>query len=102
MAKDTANNAPTTQGYQVSSKGLKAAVNANSYMGLYTLKTYDTVKCQQLCDAANLCTAFNMYFKRDPTVDPGDACPNPPSITNIKCTLWGSGVTTEAAVNAGQ
>jgi len=93
---------PTPQGYQVSFKNLKAAVNANSYMGLYTLKTYDTIKCQQLCDAANLCTAFNMYFERDPTVDPGDACPNPPSFTNIKCTLWGSGVTTEAAVNAGQ
>jgi hypothetical protein len=86
----------------VSFKNLKDAVNANSYMGLYTLKTYDTIKCQQLCDAANLCTAFNMYFERDPTVDPGDACPNPPSFTNIKCTLWGSGVTTEAAVNAGQ
>ena len=81
---------------------LYASSNANSYMGLYTLKTYDTIKCQQLCDAVDLCTAFNIYFERDPTKDPGAACPNPPSFTNIKCTLWGSGVTPETAKNEGQ
>ncbi|KAL8738547.1 MAG: hypothetical protein Q9190_007986 [Brigantiaea leucoxantha] len=99
---DTATNAATPQGYQRSFVNLKASVNANSYMGLYTLQTYDTIKCQQLCDAADLCTAFNIYFERDPTVNPADACKNPASFTNIKCTLWGSGVTTEAAVNKGQ
>ncbi|KAI4190007.1 MAG: hypothetical protein LQ346_005005 [Caloplaca aetnensis] len=99
---DTANNAATPQGYQRSFVDLKASVNANSYMGLYTFKTYDTIKCQQLCDAANLCTAFNIYFERDPTLAPAEACPKPSSFTNIKCTLWGSGVTTEAAVNKGQ
>ncbi|KAL8949790.1 MAG: hypothetical protein Q9222_004133 [Ikaeria aurantiellina] len=99
---DTANNAATPQGYQVSFKNLKASVNAYSYMGLTTLKTYDTIKCQQLCDAADLCTAFNIYFERDPTVNPAETCPDPKSFTNIKCTLWGSGVTPEAAVNEGQ
>ncbi|KAI4140816.1 MAG: hypothetical protein L6R39_005649 [Caloplaca ligustica] len=99
---DTATNAPTPQGYQRSFVDLSASVNANTYMGLYTFKTYDTIKCQQLCDAANLCTAFNIYFERDPTLAPAEACPNPASFTNIKCTLWGSGVTTEAAVNKGQ
>ncbi|KAL8963572.1 MAG: hypothetical protein Q9183_004995, partial [Haloplaca sp. 2 TL-2023] len=79
-----------------------ASVNANSYMGMTTLKTYDTIKCQQLCDQANLCTAFNIYFERDPTLAPGADCPNPSSFTNIKCTLWGSGVTKEAAKNKGQ
>ncbi|KAI9821235.1 MAG: hypothetical protein M1827_003970 [Pycnora praestabilis] len=95
-------NAQTPQGYERSFVNLQAAVNANSYLGLTTLSTYDTIECQQLCDAAPLCTAFNIYFERDPTVNPADACPNPPSFTNIKCTLWGSGVTTQAAVNSGQ
>ncbi|KAL8960618.1 MAG: hypothetical protein Q9193_002712 [Seirophora villosa] len=99
---DTANSAATPQGYTRSFVDLQASVNANSYMGLYTLKTYDTIKCQQLCDAASLCTAFNIYFERDPTLAPADACPNPAGFTNIKCTLWGSGVTTEAAKNKGQ
>ncbi|KAL9045337.1 MAG: hypothetical protein Q9214_001602 [Letrouitia sp. 1 TL-2023] len=98
---DTANNAATPQGYSRSFANLKASVNANTYLGLATLQTYDTIKCQQLCDAADLCTAFNIYFERDPTLNPADACPNPASFTNIKCTLWGSGVTPEAAVNDG-
>ncbi|KAL8735393.1 MAG: hypothetical protein Q9166_000938 [cf. Caloplaca sp. 2 TL-2023] len=99
---DTANNAPTPQGYQLSFANKQASVQANSYMGLYTFKTYDTIKCQQLCDAANLCTAFNIYFERDPTLAPAEACPNPAAFTNIKCTLWGSGVTPESAKNKGQ
>lgn len=77
-------------------------MNANSYLGLTTFQTYNTVKCQQLCDTANLCTAFNIYIERDPCVKPAAGCDNPSSITNFKCTLWGSGVTTAAAVNNGQ
>ncbi|KAL8699623.1 MAG: hypothetical protein Q9201_005899 [Fulgogasparrea decipioides] len=101
---DTANAAGANppQGYQTSFQNLQASVNANSYMGLTTLKTYDTIKCQQLCDAANLCTGFNIYFERDPTLAPAEGCPNPAGFTNIKCTLWGSGVTKEAAKNKGQ
>ncbi|KAL8678941.1 MAG: hypothetical protein Q9186_004757 [Xanthomendoza sp. 1 TL-2023] len=99
---DTANNAPTPQGYQLSFADKQASVQANTYLGLSTLKTYDTIKCQQLCDAANLCTAFNIYFERDPVIAPAEACPKPDAFTNIKCTLWGSGVTPESARNQGQ
>ena len=97
-----ANTAATPQGYTLSFSNLKGSSNANSYMGLYTLQSYDTIKCQEYCDAADLCTAFNIYFERDPTVNPADACSNPPAFTNVKCTLWGSGVTTESANNLGQ
>lgn len=81
---------------------LQASSNADTYLGLYTLETYDTLKCSELCDAVDSCTAFNIYFERDPTVNPAAACPNPPSLTNIKCTLWGANVTTETANNFGQ
>ena len=44
-----------------------------------------------------------MYIERDPSVDPNkDNCPNPPSTTNFKCTLWGVPVTVEEATNKGQ
>ncbi|KAL8688876.1 MAG: hypothetical protein Q9218_005318 [Villophora microphyllina] len=101
---DTANAAAANppQGYQTSFQNLQASVSANSYLGLYTLKTYDTVKCQQYCDAANLCTGFNIYFERDPTLNPADACLNPAAFTNIKCTLWGSPIPKETATNQGQ
>ncbi|KAI4249793.1 MAG: hypothetical protein L6R40_000582 [Gallowayella cf. fulva] len=99
---DTANKAPTPQGYQLSFADKQASVQAKTYMGLYTLDTYDTIKCQQLCDAANSCAGFNIYFERDPQVKPAEACPKPSSFTNIKCTLFGSGVTPESATNKGQ
>lgn len=99
---DTSSNAATPQGYQRSFQGLQGSVSANTYMGLYTLKTYDTIKCQQLCDAADSCSGFNIYFERDPTLAPADGCLNPASFTNIKCTLWGSPVTAESATNKGQ
>ncbi|KAL8769549.1 MAG: hypothetical protein Q9209_004480 [Squamulea sp. 1 TL-2023] len=97
-----ANAAATPQGYQRSFVDLQGSVQLNSYLGLYTLKSYDTIKCQQLCDAANLCSAFNIYYERDPTLAPAAECPNPAGFTNIKCTLWGSPVTTESATNKGQ
>ncbi|TKA69522.1 hypothetical protein B0A49_07182 [Cryomyces minteri] len=56
-----------------------------------------------LCDNTTLCTAFNIYIERDPSLNPTvGQCDNPSSITNYKCTLWGSGVDAAAAVNAGQ
>lgn len=72
-------------------------------MGLYTLKTFDTLGCASLCDQANGCQAFNMYIERDPTVAPDAVdCPNPPSLTNFKCTLWGAPVVAEQVQNKGQ
>ena len=74
----------------------------STYLGLYTLETYDTIKCQQYCDAATACYGINIYIERDPSVAPADGCDNPSSITNFKCTLWGSAVTADAATNTGQ
>lgn len=42
-------------------------------------------------------------FERDPSVDADNVnCPNPPSITRIKCAFFGSMMTTAQATNAGQ
>lgn len=72
-------------------------------MGLYTMKSFDTLNCVSLCDQADGCQAVNMYIERDPTLDPNaDNCPNPPSLTNFKCTLWGAPVVGEQATNRGQ
>lgn len=99
---DMANSAPVPQGYAHSFSNLQGSVHAHGYLGVKTLKTYNTVTCAQLCDAKLGCMGFNIYFERDPTLNPAEACPNPPSFTNIKCTLWGAGVTEESATNTGQ
>lgn len=84
-----ANNAPTPDGYALAFSNLSASLQASNYMGLYTLTSYDTLTCASKCDQAN-CSAFNVYLERDPTLNASaQNCPNPPSTTNFKCTLWG-------------
>ncbi|KAM0150301.1 hypothetical protein ACHAQE_008568 [Botrytis cinerea] len=97
-----AKNAATPSGYTQTFVDLNAAVTAVTYLGLTTFTTYDVAQCGSLCDSTSLCTGFNIYVERDPYMNPSDTCPNPASITNYKCTLWGSGVTAESATNTGQ
>ncbi|KAL8930048.1 MAG: hypothetical protein Q9172_000133 [Xanthocarpia lactea] len=98
-----AESAPTPDGYSVVMQNAFASLSASNYMGLRTLKSYDTLGCASLCDQAPGCQAFNMYIERDPTLAPNvDSCPNPPSTTNFKCTLWGAAVSAAQATNKGQ
>lgn len=71
-------------------------------MGYTTLTTYDPAVCAAKCDKINGCMSINVYFERDPTLEPGAGCDNPASTTNIKCVFWGGPVNTNNANNAGQ
>ncbi|KAL8845901.1 MAG: hypothetical protein Q9221_008968 [Calogaya cf. arnoldii] len=98
-----AENSPTPDGYSNIMLNAAASLSASKYMGLRTLKSYDTLGCASLCDQAPGCQAFNMYVERDPSLDPNIvSCPNPPSITSFKCTLWGATVSAAQATNKGQ
>ncbi|KAL0930602.1 uncharacterized protein CTRU02_214677 [Colletotrichum truncatum] len=97
-----ANSAITPPGYTKAFGALTGSVEGSGYQGLYTLKSYDTIKCQQYCDAAPVCYGFNIFFERDPKISPTNTCVNPASITNYKCTLWGYQVTAASATNTGQ
>lgn len=103
-----AQSARTPAGYVNTFRDLNASCSANTYLGLHTLRSYDALGCSQWCDNTTLCTAFNIYVERDPSLNPTipDAtttanCPNPSSITNYKCTLWGSGVDAASTNNYG-
>ncbi|KEQ87432.1 hypothetical protein M438DRAFT_239805, partial [Aureobasidium pullulans EXF-150] len=98
--------------YQQTFRDLNASSSANSYLGLYTLTSYSVADCAAHCDTTSLCTAFNIYIERDPSQNPtkndstaatvwGYWCPNPTSITNFKCTLWGSNLEAATALNGG-
>lgn len=98
--------------YQQTFLDLNASSSAQSYLGLETLKTYDAAECAGYCDETSLCTAFNIYIERDPSVNPcnndstastvwGYNCPNPASMTSYKCTLWGSELDSTTATNTG-
>ena len=98
-----ATSAPTPDGYVSVFTNLGASLQASNYMGLYTLTSYDTLTCASKCDQASGCSAFNVYLERDPTVNANaQNCPNPPSTTNYKCTLWGAPIAAAEATNTGQ
>ncbi|KAI4940733.1 hypothetical protein J4E86_010705 [Alternaria arbusti] len=97
-----ATDASTPAGYVSKFKNLKGSNNAVAYLGYKTLDTYDTQACADSCTEKEGCSAFNIFYERDPSVVPADSCSNPASTTVIKCVLWGSPVTAETAVNSGQ
>ncbi|KAG9695770.1 hypothetical protein KCU95_g4208, partial [Aureobasidium melanogenum] len=98
-----ASAAPTPSGYTQAFVAQQASNNAFGYMGYDTFDTYDVVSCAQRCTAKNGCVSVNMYFERDPSVNPDDSsCSNPPSVTMIKCVYWGGPVTQQNAANQGQ
>ncbi|KAJ8068397.1 hypothetical protein OCU04_003957 [Sclerotinia nivalis] len=99
---DAANSALTPSGYTRSFVNLHASNNALKYMGFTQLPTYDTASCADKCSAITGCNAFNLYFERDPIVDPGANCTNPSSMTNVKCVFWGGSIDAKTAVNDGQ
>ena len=109
---------PSSDGTQYTQvfRDLNGATSAQSYLGLYTLQKYDTAACAAKCDCTELCTSFNLYAERDPSLNPtnndstydpgyptvwGQNCPNPPSMTSFKCTLWGSNIDSSTATNTG-
>lgn len=97
-----ASSALTPSGYTLSFRDLNASVSQSSYLGVNTLTSYNTTACASLCDSTSPCTAFNVYIERDPAVDPGKNCTNPPSAPSYFCTLWGSSVNSSTATNYGQ
>lgn len=94
--------AVTPSGYSRSFTNLQGATSGANYLGFAYLQTYNTTGCASLCGSTSGCVAFNTYIERDPLLNPADACPNPPSIANYKCSFWGSPVTSQNATNTGQ
>ncbi|KEQ98104.1 hypothetical protein AUEXF2481DRAFT_468840 [Aureobasidium subglaciale EXF-2481] len=97
-----ASSAPTPSGYDQTFVNLAASNNAYGYLGFTTLQSYDTQACAAKCNKINGCMAINIYFERDPSLDPGANCPNPSSVTTIKCVFWGGNLDATNANGKGQ
>ncbi|KAF2224071.1 hypothetical protein BDZ85DRAFT_166437, partial [Elsinoe ampelina] len=96
-------SASTPDGYNVSFTNWNASNQAYGYLGYHLLDVYDTSVCAAKCNEIDDCLAFNIYFERDPSVDPHPiSCPNPPSTTNIKCVFWSGPINKANANNYGQ
>ncbi|KAK1516719.1 hypothetical protein CPAR01_16335 [Colletotrichum paranaense] len=94
--------AVTPAGWYQTFQNLQSATSASAYMGYKTYATYSPSQCAADCKSNTGCTAFNVFFERDPSQDPGTACPNPSSTTVIKCSFWGVGIGPSTATNSGE
>ncbi|KAL1301934.1 hypothetical protein AAFC00_002393 [Neodothiora populina] len=89
-------------GYLISFSGNTKAVSFANYMTYFTLTSYNPQTCADYCSNTYGCTSFNIFFERSPSLNPAAACPNPPSISTVKCSLFSSRVSEQVATNAGQ
>ena len=91
--------------YSTNYYNLTAATTATiHYLGYMTLPTYNVTRCKEVCDMMTGCVAFNIYLERDPAVNPNvtAGCPNPASVTNVKCSWWDSALVRADANNVGE
>ncbi|GAB7363785.1 hypothetical protein MBLNU230_g4353t1 [Neophaeotheca triangularis] len=98
----TANGAVTPSGYTLQFSNKQASNNAYGYMGYSNLDSYDTQQCASRCTEYVGCMAFNIFFQRNPSVEPAAACQNPAPVTNIRCVYWGGPVSEANCNNYGE
>ncbi|KAF2468768.1 uncharacterized protein BDR25DRAFT_304752 [Lindgomyces ingoldianus] len=97
-----ARSAPIPPGYRQTFGNLQASCNAQGYLGYASMRSYNPTMCAAFCNKTLGCQSFNIYYERDPTLNPGPGCLNPASTTFIKCVLWAGQVNAANAVNTGQ
>jgi hypothetical protein len=84
-ASASAANKAVPTGYVSSFVALNASNSADGYMGFTLMTSYDIPGCAAKCNAISGCNSFNIYFERDPSVNPDDAsCSDPPSTVQVK------------------
>lgn len=95
--------APTPKGYVLAyANQTGSSEGVYGYMGYSVLDSYSTTTCSARCDAIVGCSSFNIYYERDPSVDPTASCSNPSSQTVIKCVYYGGPVTAASTTGVGQ
>ncbi|KAJ9629704.1 hypothetical protein H2203_002085 [Taxawa tesnikishii (nom. ined.)] len=97
-----ANSAPSVNGYTKNFSNLLKASSAYGYLGYQTVSSYDPSICAAKCTSMAGCLSFNIYFERDPVLEPGTGCSDPAAFANIKCSYWGAPLTVTTATNGGQ
>lgn len=104
ILRSAARAAGTPSGYK---QEFVDADGSTQQIGYLTYKniddgTYNVQQCADFCDSEKFCLGFNIYYERDPSINPAAACPDPAPITNVKCSIYGYPVAKGSATNNGQ
>jgi hypothetical protein len=100
---DAAEGARTPGGFAQAFVNQQASLEGCGYLGYKTYSTYDVATAAQDCQGQNGCRGFNIFYERDPSVDPNYTdCKDPASTTVIKASFWGNNVAPDVATNVGQ
>ncbi|GAB7344076.1 hypothetical protein MBLNU457_1987t1 [Dothideomycetes sp. NU457] len=99
-----ANLALAPAGYTKQFSGLFGSMQnvQGQYLGFQQLESYNVSECVSACTSVQGCQAVNLYFERDPVVDPGLSCTNPTAATMVKCALWGGPIGPNQASDHGE
>lgn len=99
LAKGQVNYPP---GYTLAFSDQYASLNADRYITFTQLPSMNATACAAFCDSVDDCKAFNIYFERTPSLDPGPNCPNPAAASSVYCTLWGAPINVSQLSNGGE
>ncbi|KAI5193696.1 hypothetical protein E4T42_09312 [Aureobasidium subglaciale] len=99
---EVAESASTPYGYYEAFDNLQGSVSAAGYRGYKTYTSYDVNKAAADCKAIKGCKAFNIFFERDPSIDPCATNKDPPSTNVIKASFWSVPICAKDATNTGQ
>jgi hypothetical protein len=99
-----ARSAGTPSGYRKEFSDEQASTQQIGYLTYKNIEdgTYNVQQCADFCDSEKFCLGFNIFFERDPEVNPASTCPDPEPITNVKCAIYGYPVAKASATNSGQ
>ncbi|PNS15274.1 hypothetical protein CAC42_8275 [Sphaceloma murrayae] len=89
-------------GYTANFTNAFGSIFAPDYLSYYQLSSYDVSACSALCDKIPSCQSFNIYFERDPVLDPGPNCANPTAGVTVRCAMYGSQIVASQAQNVGE
>lgn len=101
----SAQTAATPSGYMSVFNNLQSSnFQPFSYMTYSILpgNQYDVAACATNCNRTTGCSAFNIYYERQPMYQITDDCPDPPPVTNIMCALYSQPISAADATNQGQ
>lgn len=81
-------------GYKTAFANLQGAIQSPNYLTYQLQTSYDVAGCASFCNSVTGCTAFNIYFERDPQYA-GTGCSLTGtdvdlSATNVHCALFGA------------